>query len=124
LLLALAALNVLSCFSIVIGCIALASLTCFCSLTLQRMISRTTNKKRRSKFVSFSLGSVATASSLTHPNSLNLLFCIVLNFTPQDDMNIPARAAGKTACWTRMVQPMEQTATCVTLMAQQMVIWE
>jgi hypothetical protein len=39
LLLALAALNVLSCFSIVIGRIALASLTYFCSSTLQMMIS-------------------------------------------------------------------------------------
>jgi hypothetical protein len=50
LLLALAALIVLSCFSIVIGCIALASLTSFFSWTLQTMVSRT-NKKRRGKFV-------------------------------------------------------------------------
>ena len=39
LLLALAALIVLSCFSIAIGRIALASLTSFCSLTLQTMVS-------------------------------------------------------------------------------------
>jgi hypothetical protein len=39
LLLALAALNILSCFSIVIGRIALASLTSFCSSTLQMMIT-------------------------------------------------------------------------------------
>jgi hypothetical protein len=50
LLLAMAALIVLSCFSIVIGHIALASLTSFCSWTLQMMVSRT-NKKRRGKFV-------------------------------------------------------------------------
>jgi hypothetical protein len=49
LLLALAALNVLSCFSIVIGRIALASHTSFCSSTLQMMISGT-SKKRRGKF--------------------------------------------------------------------------
>ena len=49
LLLALAALNVLSCFSIVIGRIALASLTSFCSSTLQMMISQT-SRKRTSKF--------------------------------------------------------------------------
>ena len=50
LLLALAALIVLSCFSIVIGRIALASLTSFCSWTSQTMVSRT-NKERRGKFV-------------------------------------------------------------------------
>jgi hypothetical protein len=50
LVLALAALIVLSCFSIVIGRIALASLTSFCSWTLQTMVSRT-NKKMRGKFV-------------------------------------------------------------------------
>jgi hypothetical protein len=46
LLLALAALNVLPCFSIVIGRIALASLTSFCSLALQMMISWTSKKRR------------------------------------------------------------------------------
>jgi hypothetical protein len=80
-------------------------------------------KKRRGKFVQFFLYLFATASSLTHPNLLNLLFYVVLNFTPHDDTKIPAQAgkAGLTARWTQMVQLMEQTATCFTSMAQQMV---
>jgi hypothetical protein len=86
------------------------------------MISQT-SKKRRGKLDYFVLESVAAASSLIHPNLLNLLVCVVLNFTPQDDMKIPAGAgkASSTAHWTRMVQPMEQTTTRLSSMAQQMV---
>jgi hypothetical protein len=37
-------------------------------------------------------------------------------------MKIPAQAgkASSMACWTHMVQPVEQMATCLTPMAQQM----
>jgi hypothetical protein len=38
---------------------------------------------------------VTTASSLTHSNLLNLLFCVVLNFTPQDDTKIRLSRQGR-----------------------------
>jgi hypothetical protein len=119
LLLALAALNVLLCFCIVIGRIALASLTSFCSSTLQMMISPTS---RRGKFVLFVLDLTTTTSPLTHPKLLNVLFCRLLNSTPQDDTKIPARAgkATSTARWTQMIPPMEEMMARFTLMAHQM----
>jgi hypothetical protein len=109
--------------SCTIDCHLLLALAALNVLTLQTMISWT-SKKRRGKLVGLVLELVTTASSLIHPNLLNLLLCIVLNFTPQDDIKkIPARAgkASSTAHWTQMVQPMEQTATCLTSIAQQMV---
>jgi hypothetical protein len=117
LLLALAALNVLLCFCIVIGRIALASLTSFCSSTLQMMRSQAS---RRGKFVLFVLDLATATSPLTHPKLLNVLFCRLLNSTPQDDTKIPARAgkATSTARWTPMVQPM----TRLILMAQRMAV--
>jgi hypothetical protein len=54
---------------------------CFCTshhfllLNISPMISRA-SKETRGKFESFVLDLVATTSSLTHPNLLNLLFCV------------------------------------------------
>jgi hypothetical protein len=66
---------------IVIGYIAFASLTSFCSLTFP-LISRA-SKETRGKFISFVLDLAATASSLTtQPNLLNLLFAFSLISSP------------------------------------------